>query len=551
MSKIEEYRQAPEGMIQFVRDVQPRILDTNRKVIPFEFADFQLDTVRKALSTNDDGNYKYQTVIISYPRRHSKSTIAALITLWRFCCFPNQNIKVIGNTERQVNAVCAKKLKDSIRFTPVLRKWIGLENIKFDSINLPKQNNRIEFLIAGSKHLYGESIDLAWLTEIHEKPNDTSTYDTMVTSMGDVMNSQIILDSTVDQSDGLMHRLEQIAEEQPNSSICTCRLEYSNKKEALAKAPSWIPRQYIHDRERDLFPAEFARLILNKRSEAENTLLPYHHLKKCRADYAAGISKKELVSMVGNRKVIVGGGLDRGNPFSQLASNTVWTSVAKVSRQDGEPEFYVLNQEVIFGSLGRGIKKAIETDMNRYDLNNFVLENVNVADIRSWSADRGYSFEMVSPTAQNQEPAFLELYHAVKDDRLFIPKELKKLFHEMRTMTYHFTNNNSISFGKRNKKDDRVYSLVWALYSLRNRELSSYELDVNIVCKSNSPYAKQCYLRGGTEVLIECADTCPAHQRVKEMYNSYIKYNVDTNITIPIFYKSFVDKKGIKMYKAI
>jgi hypothetical protein len=550
MSKIEEYRQAPEGMIQFVRDVQPRILDVNRKIIPFEFADFQLDTVRKALSTDDEGNYRYQTVIISYPRRHSKSTIAALITLWRFCCFPNQNIKVIGNTERQVKAVCAKKLKDSIRFTPVLRKWIGLDNIKFDAINLPNLNNRIEFLIAGSKYLYGESIDLCWLTELHEKPNDTSTYDTMVTSMGDVLNSQIILDSTVDQQDGLMHRLEQIAEEQPKSSICACRLEYKNKKQALKNAPSWIPRQYIHDRERDLFPAEFARLVLNKRSDAENTLLPYHHLKKCRSNYKNGIPKKDFIEMVGNRKITVGGGLDRANPYSKLGTDTIWSCVAKVARQDGEAEYHVLRQEDIFGSQGLGIKKAIDKDMQEYGLDNYILENVNIADIRSWSANRGHNFEAISPTPQNQESAFLELYHAVIDNRLFVPKELTKLFTQLKNMTYYYNNNNTISFGKRNRKDDRVYSLVWAIYSLRNRELASYELNLNIVCKSKSPYAKYCYLRGGTEVLSECADTCPAHQRVKEMYNSYIKYNVD-EISIAKFYKYFVDKTGVKMYKAI
>ncbi len=547
---MSKWSNGAEGLLQWASDVDLHIVDKQNKVIPFEFQDFQRETIEKALTMDDNGEFKYQTVIISFPRRHSKSLLSAIIVLWRFCTFEHQNLKVIGNTERQTFAVCFKALKDMIRFTPKLRKGIGLENIRYNTILYPKKNNQIEALISGSKHLYGESVDLAWITEMHET-NDDSTYHIMSTSMGDAFNAQILLDSTVDAIDGPMHRLEQIAEEN-EAGIGVCKLEYQNKKEAIKKAPPWISKKWIEQREKEMLPSLFAQQILNRRSQAENHLFSEYKIRLARKNYDPGLTKDELKIQVGDRKMSFGGGLDRAKPFSVSAhtSNTIWTTILKIVGEDGEPQYHVVDQQDVFGSLGKSIKKAIQGDMDKYNLDNFVLEDANVSDIRAWAADRGYPFECLSPTNQRQEKGYMDLYYLFNENRIFIPKKLSKLYTELRHFSYQVKSNNTVVFGRRGRKDDRVYSLMWAVYALRDRELASYELDVNIKCNSKSPHAKFCYLRGSNSV-IQCSETCPAHQRVKEMFNSYKKYNVESELTIPKFFAQFVEVKSVKMYNAI
>lgn len=549
MSSLEKYRQGPDGFIQFIDDFEPRIIDRNNKVIKFQLEPFQRDTINKLLAVDENGDFKYQTLIVSYPRRHSKSTIAMFITLWRFACWPNQTIKLIANSERQSKQTQYNRILETFRFSPKLNKWVGgLDSVRYDSIVMPRLNNHMEMLVAGTKFIHGEGVDFCWYTEMHESKND-STYQIMASSMGDVHNSQILIDSTCDVINGSMHRLEELSNDDPDSSIAVSRLEYKSLDDALENSPAWISREWLKNRKKELYATEFASQHLNRRQQAENHLFAVQDLKKCKAKYKNGIDKVALENISAGQKLAIGGGLDRANPFSELGSNTVWTTVAKGKGQDGEPIYYVLHQDVILGSLGKGIKTAIDKDHDRYGLDNFVLENANVADLRTWAGDREYNYECLFPTYHVQEDMFFELYKAVKEHRIYIPSNLKNLFKEMEKFTYHPTAK-GFSFGSGKVKNDRVYSLAWAVYSLRNRALANYELDTNIICKSRSGHSKFCYLRGG-DMIIDCSDTCPAHQKVRDMYNMYRKQNPDSDISLPKFFKRYVVRTGVKIYKAV
>jgi hypothetical protein len=104
-------------------------------------------------------------------------------------------------------------------------------------------------------------------------------------------------------------------------------------------------------------------------------------------------------------------------------------------------------------------------------------------------------------------------------------------------------------FGSRKKKDDRIFSLLWAVYSLRKEETVIYELS-DIVCNSKSRHARHCFLRNG-EMILNCASTCAAYKRVLGMYNSYMMATPESELTLQQFFKRLVKVSGIKTYNAL
>ena len=53
--------------------------------------------------------------------------------------------------------------------------------------------------------------------------------------------------------------------------------------------------------------------------------------------------------------------------------NTVLTVVAKVAKPNGEPEIFVLDQQVIIPNTSRGVKKAFLKAHERYHLDNVTI----------------------------------------------------------------------------------------------------------------------------------------------------------------------------------
>ena len=79
-------------MSAWVRDVQPRIPARKGGFAIFVPADFQEEAIREALE-QVDGRWRYQTIAFSFPRRHSKTTLMALLVVWRFTLHgPGENI---------------------------------------------------------------------------------------------------------------------------------------------------------------------------------------------------------------------------------------------------------------------------------------------------------------------------------------------------------------------------------------------------------------------------------------------------------------------------
>jgi hypothetical protein len=454
----------------------------------------------------------------------------------------------MANTERQSLSVGFQTLKSIILNTPSLVAQIGRENVRSYEIRYPKLQNLIEAVSLNISSLYGERITVGWVSEIHAAPSE-EPMQVLASSLGDSLNSWLLVDSTVDAVGGPLHRLEQLQESGEDPTVFVYRIEYQDLDEALEKSPPWIRRDWLRSRQKQLLPAVFATQHLNQRAAAANNLFAIPDIRACMEDIPNPVPDVSLDSMFQGRKYVCGGGLDRAFFGSIHGDKTIWTTVAKVADPESkEPEYWILNQQNILGSLGRGIKKVIRDDMDRFKLRNISLESYNSQDIFTWCLEQGYPAEVISPTSTTQANAFPELYRLVKEHRLRFSKSLKGLADEMETFIYEMKNGIP-KFGCDKWHDDRIYSLCWAVYALRNKELATYELK-DIHCKSRSPNAHLCYLRQG-DLILPCSNECPAHYHVLKMYNQYRESNIESEATLPEFFRGMVKVAGVKSYKMI
>lgn len=538
---------SPEAFFAWLEDIQPRVPSARGGYAVFVPEQFQRDAIRDALATDDAGGWKYTTIAFSAPRRHGKTILAALLVLWRFTTRPTQNIVCMATNERQTVATGFALVRQIVLNTPALLAMIGKENVQQYRITYPALQNSIRTTSCNVSGLYGEKISVGWMTELHAAPSD-EPMQVLASSLGDSLNSWMLIDSTVDGIDGPLHRLEQLAESGEDPTVFVRRIEYADLAEALEKSPPWIRRDWLKSRKAQLLPATFETQHLNRRTAATNSLFAPEDIAACREPLPMPFEKAALEAWTGGRSFITGGGLDRAFFFSAHGDSTVWTAIAKVAAPDGgEPHYVVLNQQKILGSLASGIKKAILADVERYALANVVIEAYNSQDVATWAQEQGIPVEVVHATNTAQTPAFLELHRIVKEHRLHFSDKLEGLTKEMTTFLYELVNG-SPRFGSDRFHDDRCYSLCWAIYATRKNELATFTLP-NIICDSQSKYSRFCYLRTG-DAILNCAKTCPTHTAVQGMFLQYRRTAIDSDLSLQEFFQNMVKVKGARLFSA-
>ena len=543
--RVREWRNGADGFFLWIADIQPRVLGNKGKYVVFQPEPFQVEIIRKLLAQKDDGSWQYTTLGISLPRRHSKTTIMALLCLWRFCLWANQNIVAMASTEKQIISTGFAQVRNIILNTPALLEQVGRENIQKYRIDLPKLQNSIRTVSTNVSGLYGEKITVGWCTEIHAM-REEDPMQVLASSLGDTEGSWLLVDSTVDAIGGPLHRLEQLQESGEDPTVCVCRVEYTSLEEALEKSPPWIRRDWLKSRKAQLLPAVFGSQHLNQRSASSNNLFSVENIQRAQERLPLPMTLDDLNTIAQGRTFACGGGLDRAYFGSVHGDKTIWTSVAKVASADGgEPEYYVLNQKHILGSLGSGIKKAILFDNQEYSLKNTIIEAYNSQDVGTWAVEVGVTNEIIHATNTAQVPAFMELYRIVSEGRLHFSDKLKDLAREMETFIYELKGGQP-HFGSDKFHDDRVYSLAWAIHSLREQELAAYVLR-NLICNSKSTVAPFCYMRRG-DLVLACSEDCPSHRKVAAMFLQHRSNRVESDIALPTFFKNMVKVEGARVF---
>ena len=538
-----------EGFFQWVDDVQPRIKHEDNKYRPIVLADWQKERLRPILEKDSDGRCINKICCITWPRRHGKSYMNALIALYRFTVYDSQIIKVLANSSAQAVGTSFRLVKDIIAYTPDLIDLIGKRNLQGAIIRNPKMGSEIEAVPNNPSVLYGQKVNLAIATELHRNQNEAAL-GVLSESITDSVDGQVLTDSTTDGPGGPIDNYEKLQAE-GTPGIYVTRIEYKDIEELLRKAPSWVDRAAMKILAKTRPPYEFGTQYLNRRSDAANSLFRSADIDAAMADYRCPVGSKDIEALVAGRKCVVGGGLDRAKSFSKHVDSTIHTAVGKALGNDDEPHYWVFNQERFPLSDAKAIKRSIVRDNDRYGLQNYVLESYETTDLLAWCADAKIPAEGVHAGPNEQRQAFSMLHRIVSEGRLHFSRDLIELEAELRLFTYDATGR-YVSFGAPEGDafhDDRVYSLAWAVWSLRQEELTAYELS-RVVCQSKRQHAQYCYLRNGG-LILPCSQECEAHKRVEAMHIQYSRKAGATEMTLPEFYKNKVRLKGAKIYQGV
>lgn len=539
----------PESFYNWLEDIQPRILTRSGRYEVFQPTEAQKELIEAIFTTDSNGNLEHSLILDCEPRRHGKSTVYALVCLFLFTARKNQNIALLGNTEQHSQRVQFNPLVRIIKNTPELKKRITDKMIYLDSIRDDLHGNYIQKVGVSMSTAFGERINVLWVSDFHACP-DLGPFNALQASLLDSEDSMILIDSNVDAYDGPVHEIEKEAEN--DSSIYARHIEYADFEEYCQKAPAWIDRKKAARLRSTTLPVDFERDILGKRSSAVNALFPPHIIEICKDSYRIPIT--DITQITKGRAFKIGGGLDRAKNLiaGPNGDHTVWTCVMKVANPDGwEPLYYVLNQVKFTINSSREIKKAILEDHQRYHLDNVILENYEVVDLQSWMGEQKISCELITAHDTVQNASFPELHRIAKEGRLIFPEALKELASEMSTFVYTQRQPGKYSFGHSSQKfhDDHVYSLNWAIFSLRSHVLDLYTID-SVICSNLTNKRPLCFMMGGNLVL-HCAEHCHAYQEIEDQFRQFKSFSLDSELTVPEFFKSFVKVQGCIQYQGV
>ena len=536
-----------EAFKRWYDDRKPRIL-TKGKYEHVTLTRKQESTIKRILQADGKGGFLHGISLIIWPRRHSKSVMLRLICLWLMDTRDNLTVQCWGNSEAHSRRVQYTPIARIIQNTPSLRKRISDKNIRKDEIIHGSNGSKIMAMVGGSV-VFGDKIDVLYVDDYHHNP-DLESVNALQAALLDQDNALMLVGSNVDSIDGHVHQLQKLATDDPG--VFADHLEYMDWLHYEAMAPAWIDRAKAKRLERTTLPSEFARDILGQRTQAQNSLFTVEDLQACQMKYGFPV-KGDVKALMRGKAVKIGAGLDRAKSLLGSAvgkDNTIFTVVAKVARNDGEPEFYILDQVKVVPNTAQHIKKLIREAHDRYKLDNLTLEDYQAMDIEPWCAEQNIPVELVAASNNRQNAMFPELHRIVKEHRLHYPTDMDSLIGEMKSFQYTELSGGKYSFGASGSgHDDRVYSLAWAIFSLRKEVMANYVLG-NIHCSRRDKARQFCILFGGDHEL-SCSRQCGAFLQVKDMHREFKKFYTESELDISQFYQRYVKHNGALVYQAI
>jgi hypothetical protein len=499
------------------------------------------------LAVDESGKLKHTLSLLIAPRRMGKSTIFALLIIWLFVSKSNWTAQLLGTSSDHARRTQYNLIKRIILNTAALRKMIGERNIIQGEISYPARGNVIQMSGVNASTSFGDRLSLLWVSDLHAA-TDLEPFMAYQSSLLDSQDSLVLIDSNT-SPDGPVPALEQQAKDDP--SIYCSHISFLDLDHYMAEAPSWLSRDRAKRLEKILMPAQFARDVLGQTTDNVNALFPSAIIELCKSDYAFPVT--DLKALTSGRAYRCGGGLDRARSLFQSSTSdaSVWTTVAKVaSPAHGEAEYFVLSQEIFPINTSRLIKSKILKDHEKYKLDACTIEFFETVDLSSWLSDVRIPHELLNPTGTNQNAAFPELYRIAREGRLHFPRGLDVLAREMSNFTYTQKTGGGYVFGHSSTKfhDDCVYSLCWAVHSLRDAVMQAYCLG-SFACKNRTPQRNFCFLMDG-DLILHCSASCNAFQQVEGMFRSYKAALLESELTIQEFYAAKVKFSGAKIYQA-
>ncbi|MEJ1931597.1 terminase large subunit [Nostoc sp. NIES-2111] len=528
------------GFFNWLEDVRPVIPGG-----PDGFVEYRVPNERVRKEIERGLAPGVHTWCISFPRRYGKTSLSALVLVWRFMRKRGNRIGIAANSERQGADTLFRIVRAIVTRTPQLAGMVKAGHIVVTEtyVGWPKAASRIDAFPANPASLHGKRLGAAAISELHAARGG-ETLETLQAATLDTEDGLTLVDSTVGPQGSTLHRLYLLAQSGADPTLVFSHIEYRDIEEAIADAPPWIAPERLRSRAAQLLPAQFAVEHLNQWAAADNAAFPADVIELCRDDYP--LDAKEVA---GGRAYVVGAGLDRALMVSLHGDATILATVAKVlSDGDDEPHYYVLDCHKFSLSTEFAIKRHIEKMRKQFGVTRIVIERYEGQDLALWCDSIGLSSRIEHASAKTQAVAFLAMVNAAREGRLHVHKSMERVFREMGTFQYELrahaqSGQVTPHFGHaRGAHDDTLYAIAWAMVSLADVELQPYTI-TGIACSAKRPLAQMCILNGGAVVPL-CRDRCRSMAQVEELHRQYLRRVTREPLGLEDFFAQKVSNEG-------
>jgi hypothetical protein len=549
-SLVASWRGGSTGFFKFLDDVKPVVRAAEGGFIPFAPGPRERLEITRALDEGD-----HSTVVFCWPRRHGKTVSSVMILLWRFVTRPTENIAVVANSQRQIVDTGFRTLTEALEHTPFLKRLVdgGTIIVGADSIRLPATASAIQAFSANPSALWGKKLTAAQISELHAAATD-GVLDALRGSLIDSAGSLLLIDSTVGPLSSPLFGLYQAAQRGDDPALFFSHIQYDDLDHACRECPPWIDEARLRSLARTMIPRTFGAYHLNRWQDGASLLLSAETLERCiDGEYLANGAAPELIAA--GARFVVGAGLDRAYGGSSHGDATITTAVLKMVGDDDDEHYYVLASDAVPFSRLSGIKGNLTRYHRQLGMTRLGLESYGAQDVRDWSMGEPFAdgTELIHPSRKTQFHAFTALHTIAAEGRLHIDPSMKRLVAELKTFEVVDDGREGVGnealpkFGHaRGCHDDAVYSLAWAVHSLRDVTLNPYEL-YGVACNGAPVVRPACALNGGSEVPL-CASSCRSMGQARKMFGSYRERHPHSTLELAAFARQKVKNVGSHVF---
>jgi len=178
---------------------------TNRS--PYDMWQRQKETLVEALEMKDN-RFIHRLVVLCWMRGESKSFLACLIQLWKFCCWPKQTIVLGANSKDQVKFVHFDITRDLVLNSPRILDIVGRRNVQEKEIRMKNKKGEVVSFIRPISSFSGIVSNITGYTfsEIFDMKRP-KFFEQLHGSIRNIPNALGTIDSTVSDKTHILYKL--------------------------------------------------------------------------------------------------------------------------------------------------------------------------------------------------------------------------------------------------------------------------------------------------------------------------------------------------------
>lgn len=260
---------------------------------PITFTDHQRKVIYAALA-EDNGRFRYSTIVYSSTKKSAKTTIAAGLALWHAFRFPYGRIYIVGNDLKQAASRAAEAINIAIRLHPVWRHTVKVKPSGY-RVELPN-NTVIEAIPVDPHGEAGMNPSAIFWTEAWAVRHDAGMKLWTETTLSPMRMGQsfrfVESYSGYSGESPLLERLYEIGVTQGRRIDDTIEM-YVNDAASMftywntTYRLSWQTDEYYREQAAILTPSEFERVHRNSWVTSENVFVPIEWWDSCQGERPA------------------------------------------------------------------------------------------------------------------------------------------------------------------------------------------------------------------------------------------------------------------------